>query len=170
MPRERKNDTTGWDARQVREETEHYREEPRRRRRRRGFRLANAILYLLVVVLTSAVLAGVGWLLANDLCAFNKAPVTTVVEVTADDTLSTVAGKLKDQGLIEYKWFFKLFAKVANAEDSIGIGSYELNSDMDYRALIVAMRNRSGNLNTATVRVTIPEGYTVRQIIALLAE
>lgn len=166
---DKRNDTTGWDAEQVRSHSESYHRE-RRRTRRRGTRAANVVLYLLVVVLTSAILAGVGWLLANDLCSFNKTPVTTTIEVTADDTLSSVATKLKDAGLIQYKWFFKLFALVANAEDSIGIGTYELNSDMDYRALIVAMKNSSGNLNTDTVRVTIPEGYTVNQIIQLLAD
>ena len=41
---------------------------------------------------------------------------------------------------------------------------------MDYRALIVGMHSSSGNLNADTVTVTIPEGYTVRQTIALLAE
>ena len=32
------------------------------------------------------------------------------------------------------------------------------------------MRSSSGNLSAETVTVTIPEGYTVRQTIALLAE
>ena len=52
----------------------------------------------------------------------------------------------------------------------MGIGTYELNTDMDYRALIAGMRSSSGNLSAETVTVTIPEGYTVRQTIALLAE
>ena len=41
---------------------------------------------------------------------------------------------------------------------------------MDYHALIAGMRSSSGNLSAETVTVTIPEGYTVRQTIALLAE
>lgn len=41
---------------------------------------------------------------------------------------------------------------------------------MDYMALINAMHNSSGGMNTDTVRVTIPEGYTVKQIIDLLAK
>ena len=41
---------------------------------------------------------------------------------------------------------------------------------MDYRALILGMHNSSGNLTAETVTVTIPEGYTVRQPIRLLAE
>ena len=90
--------------------------------------------------------------------------------MTADDSISTIADKLEDAGLIQYKWFFKLFATVADAKDKIGTGTYELNTDMDYRALIIGMHNSSGNLNSDTVRITIPEGYTVAQIIHLMAE
>lgn len=139
----------------------------RRRRKKRHF---NVLTYILFVLVTSAILAGVGWLLINDLCAFNKEDITATIEVTADDTIGTIADKLHDAGLIEYKWFFRLFATVADAKDKIGTGTYELSTEMDYRALIVGMHNSSGNLNTDTVRVTIPEGYTVSQIIKLLAE
>ena len=77
--------------------------------------------------------------------------------------------KPQDAGLIRYKWFFRLFAAVTGASEEVGIGTYELNTDMDYHALIAGMRP-SGNLSAETVTVTIPEGYTVRQTIALLAE
>ncbi len=42
---------------------------------------------------------------------------------------------------------------------------------MDYRALITECTIHSGNLNSdLRFRITIPEGYTVSQIIKLLAE
>ena len=107
----------------------------------------------------------------SDLCAFNRgAPVKVTVEITADDTVSTVADKLCDAGLIKYKWFFKAFAGLAHAKDKIGMGTYELNTDMDYNALITGMRSSAGNMNAETVRVTIPEGYTVAETIKLLAK
>ena len=120
--------------------------------------------YLVCVLVLSALLAGVGWMLGSDLCAFNRGALTTAtIEVTADDTVATVADKLQDAGLIKYKWFFKLFAGLAHADKKIGIGTYELNTEMDYRALILGMHNASGNMTAETVTVTIPEGYTVRQ-------
>lgn len=164
----KKGDTASWDAQQVR------RSQPERQRggqtRRRRRRLFNPFTYLVFVLLTSAILAGVGWLLVNDLCAFNKEKIETTIQVTSEDSVNTISKKLKDAGLIEYRWFFKLFAAVANADEKIGIGTYELNTDMDYRALITGMRNSSGSINSDTVRVTIPEGYTVEQTIALLAK
>ena len=116
-------------------------------------------------------MAGVGWLLASDLCAFNRgAKMEATVEISAEDTLDTVADKLQEAELIRYKWFFKLFAAFTKAEDEIGIGTYTLNNDMDYHALISGMRSSSGSMSAETVDVTIPEGYTVAQTIRLLAE
>lgn len=168
-------ETASWDTNRVRRGEEMSRRgggEPERphNRRRRHKRFLSGWKYALFVGLTSMLLAGVGWLLINDFCAFSKADITATVQVTADDDLSSVANKLHDAGLVQYKWFFKFFGGIANANDKIGIGSYKLSSEMDYMALINAMHNSSGGMNTDTVRITIPEGYTVQQIIALLAK
>lgn len=171
----KKGDTASWDAQQVRRSSSSSNQnkqtsgQKQTKKRKRGQR-TNPVLYVLFVLLTSAILAGVGWLLMTDLCAFNNEYRTVTVEVTSEDTVKTIAKKLEDAELIEYKWFFRLFALVANADEKIGIGTYELNTDMDYRALITGMQNSSGNMNADTVRVTIPEGFTVEQTIALMAE
>ena len=163
--RERRSDTASWDAREVRRA-----EAPQKKKRRRRRRM-NPILYILLVLLCSALLAGVGWLLMSDLCAFNRGGIVEkTVEINADDDIGDVADKLKAQGLVNYDWFFEIFATVTKAEEKIGIGTYTLNTDMDYRALILGMRSSSGNMKAETVKVTIPEGYTVEQIIKLLAK
>lgn len=172
MSNEEKFNTARWDAESVREYERPRRqvsEATRRKRKKQGQR-RRFLLWLVFVVVVSAILAGVGWLLANDMCSFNKDPLTVTVEVTKDDDLNSISKKLKDEGLIEYRWFFKLFGGVRHAGDKIGIGKYELTSDMDYNALINAMRNSNAALNADTVKVSIPEGYNVRQIIALLAK
>ena len=140
----------------------------RKGRRRRAF--LRFVLWVIFVIVASLAISGVGWLLANDFAALNKEPLTATITVTKDDDLDSVADKLKDEGLIEYKWFFKLFGKIAHAEGKIGIGAHHLNTEMDYNALINGMRSSSGSLTSETVRLTIPEGATVRQIIALMAE
>ena len=171
----RKDETASWDTWQVREAAAHREENHPQTYRHRRRRRRNPVLavggYLVCVLVLSALLAGVGWMLGSDLCAFNRGALTTAtIEVTADDTVATVADKLQDAGLIKYKWFFKLFAGLAHADKKIGIGTYELNTEMDYRALILGMHNASGNMTAETVTVTIPEGYTVMQTIRLLAE
>ena len=168
-------DTASWDAEQVRrsqaDRPQQSKSTHRRKKLRRMNPLLAVILYVLIVVSASATMAGVGWLLASDLCAFNRgSKMEVTVEISAEDTLDTVADKLQEMELIQYKWFFKLFAKVTKAGDKIGIGTYKLNNDMDYHALISGMRSSSGSMSAETVDVTIPEGYTVAQTIRLLAE
>ena len=83
----KKGDTASWDAEQVR------RSEPQRRprqttaKKRRRRKRINPLLYILFVLVASAILAGVGWLLGSDLCAFNKEYMETTVAITADDTI-----------------------------------------------------------------------------------
>lgn len=172
MSYEEKYNTARWDAETVRGAERPHRQissAERNRRKKQGER-RRFTLWLIFVLTVSAILAGVGWLLANDMCSFNKEPVTTTIEITKDDNINTVSKKLKEEGLIEYRWFFKFFGRIRHAEDKIGIGKYELNSEMDYNALINGMRNKNATLNADTVKVSIPEGYNVRQTIALLAK
>ena len=150
------SDTASWDAGQVRREQpgpSHASQRPpqrkRRRRRRRMHPLLFLLLHLIFVALSSALLGCAGWLLFSDFCSFNRAgspPVEMVVEVSSEDTVDTVADKLKAAGLIEYPWFFKLYANVTKAEEKIGMGSHALNTDMDYHALVLGMRSAAGNM------------------------
>ena len=169
---ENEHNTTGWDREQVRREAEKSRsgaqhaqgQRPpqRRRKKKRGNPILGFLIYIVFVVVSSALLAGVGWLLANDLCALNKEMAEATIEVTKEDNVNSVATKLKEAGLIEYKWFFKLFAWVSSADEKIGEGTYTLTTDMDYRALIVGMMSKTGqNLTAETVKVTIPEASSV---------
>ena len=166
-------DTASWDAAQVRNSQPRQQTQKRTRRRRRSSPLLvilKLILHILFVLLVSALLSGIGWLLFSDFCSFNRPNLEVTIQVQAEDTVQTISEKLKDAGLIDYPWFFRLYASFSHAEDKIGLGSYTLSNDMDYHALISGMRSTAGSMNTDTVRVTIPEGYTVAQTIALLAK
>ncbi|MEQ2457396.1 endolytic transglycosylase MltG [Flavonifractor hominis] len=147
---------------------------PRRRRKKR-LGSWGILIYVIFVLGVSALLAGVGWIWANDVLALNKAPLTAVVEIDAGDSVSQVADKLEESGLIEYKFVFKLFCSLTHVTGNAGDedakitpGTYELNTDMDYRALISSMGSSSANRMVTTV--TIPEGMTEAQIFALLEE
>ena len=140
-------DTTRWDA-----------EETPRRRKKRGPGLLGVLAYFFVVIVVSVILASFAWELASDLCAFNRGAVTThTVEISQGDDLDDVAEKLHNAGLVKHAFFFKLFANVTHAENKIGAGTYALNTDMDYRALVVGMRNTSASLSSGEVKVTIPK-------------
>ncbi len=169
-------ETTYWDAKEVQKASSGApsshrapQNAPVRKRRKKKNPVLRFFVWLICVVLSSAILAAVGWLLMNDLCALNKEPASATIVITKEDSVASVADKLYDEGLIEYKWFFKLFALVAKADEKIGEGTYDLDTEMDYRCLIASMKGHS-SLNTETVTVMIPEGYSVSQIIDLLVE
>lgn len=170
------------------------RREPSRRPRRRKKRLTvfGVLLYIIFVIGVSALLAGIGWVWANDVLALNKASHTAIITLpedvfqsrvvqedqgtgggTVSKTVSEadmgyVADLLKEEGIIEYKFVFRLFAAFSKASQKLTPGTYELNTDMDYRAIVTNMSSRSSSRMTATV--TIPEGYTLAQTFQLLEE
>ena len=138
--------------------------------RRRNGGASFALLYVIFVIGISALLACIGWVAANDVLALNKPEKTATITIREEDSFGDVVSMLEENGLIEYQSLFKLFAAFTGGRDKIVAGTFTLNTDMDYHALIAGMRSSSGNLSAETVTVTIPEGYTVRQTIALLAE
>ena len=80
--------------------------------------------------------------------------------------MDSIVDMLEEDGLIQYKFLFKLYAQFSHAEDKIAPGTYELDTEMDYHALVSNMGSASATRQT--VDVTIPEGYTADQIFALL--
>lgn len=147
------------------------RNHPRKRRRKRslGASLSFAALYVIFVIGVSVLLACVGWIAANDVLALNKEAHEVTITITAEDDYNDVVDMLKENGLIEYKSLFKLFSAFTHGKDKIASsGTFTLNTDMDYRALISGISATSST--RAKVTVTIPEGYTVDQIFQLLEE
>ena len=140
-----------------------------RRRKRTNSR---TLVYLACCLLVSCLLAGIGWLLVNDVCSLNKAYVETEITVEEGDSRGDVAKKLHDAGLVNSKLVFSIAGTLLHYDRYVEPGTYKLNSDMDFRALITHMHDWESDSKEAQglVRVTIPEGYTVREIIDLLAE
>jgi UPF0755 protein len=150
------------------------------------------LMYFVFIACVSVILACLAWMAASDMLSLNKKDFTAVVtlpmsvfqsetvdsfdedgnktgteRVTKAD-MNYVADALKDAGLIEYKWLFTTFCKISNASAKVSPGEYELKSSYDYRALIQNMR--AGSSSTVTVDVTLPEGFTMRQIFQRLEE
>lgn len=120
------------------------------------------------VIGVSILLACVCWIAANDVLALNKPEKEVTITVDKEDSFNQVADRLKKKGLIEYKGLFKLFASVTGGKAKVSPGTYTLNTDMDYRALLSGMSVNSST--KAEITITIPEGYTVTQIFQLLED
>ena len=147
------------------------RKSTKKRRRKRSVlaSLGFALLYVIFVLSLSALLACMGWIAANDVLALNKDSHQVTITITADDDFDDIVDMLKENGLIEYKFLFKLFSSITNGEEKIShSGTFSLNTDMDYRALISGISANSAT--RAKITIAIPEGYTIDQIFRLLED
>ena len=141
---------------------------PVKRQRSTKSRMAWAFLYVLFVIGASTALATLGWVWACDLLGLNKEYTSVIVKIDNDTQLESIVDLLEENGLIEYKFLFKLYARFSHAEDKITPGTYELDTEMDYHALVSNMG--SSSTTRQATNVTIPEGYTIDQIFSLLEE
>ena len=127
-----------------------------RLKRSAGARVAGAFLYVLLVIGLSAILATLGWVWACDLLGLNKEAVSVEITIDENTQFSQVVDTLEEEGLIEYKFLFKLYAWFSHAEDKIAPGTYTLDTEMDYRALVSNMG--SSSTTRKTIDLTNPEG------------
>lgn len=168
-PRERRSSHGERETRPPRREGQ---EPPRRSRKKKrrsaGRTAALVLLYVTVVIGLSVLLACVGWIAAGDVLALNKDYKEITFTVSPEEKFDDIANRLKEEGMIEYKVLFNLFASVTHKKDKLSPGTYTLNTDMDYRALLAGMQSNSAN--RSQVKIAIPEGYNIDQIFALLSE
>ena len=164
------NETMRWDASEVREQAKKEAAPVQNGTPKKSKKARNWCIYVVCVLVGSALLAGFGWLMVNDVCALNKDEVNVTIEVEEGESVSSVASKLKKEGLIDSKTLFMIFGSIFDAKETIGPGIYELNSEMDFRCLINSMESSQSVVPEGVVRVTIPEGSTVQETIQILAD
>lgn len=90
------------------------------------------------------------------------------VEIPANATLDEVTDILVENGVIKEPLFFKLYANVTKSGEPFLEGSYQMDTDMDYEAILNFLIYNAGPKETVSVRFT--EGMSARQIAALLQE
>ena len=151
------------DTRRRREEPDRY---PPRRRKNKRSPVSSSMMYIVLVCAVSVVLAAVCWSLGNDVLALNKESTSATITVNDENDFGSVADQLKGNDIIKHKGLFKLFASLTGGKDKIAQGTYEVNSDMDYRALLNSMSSNSASRKD--ISVTITEGQTLKQIFELL--
>ena len=131
--------------------------------------LLSAAIWLLIIVAIGTTLGRMLWVCAADVLAFGREDKEVIISVTAEDTMDSIAQKLKQAGLVRYPKLFLLYADLTDAEEDITTGTFTLNTIYDYHALVNQMSPRSG-ARAVVEDVLIPEGYNCRQIFALLEE
>ncbi len=147
-----------------------YLEAPVKRKKKYGNSSFSAIVktvsYIGIVLAVSVVLAVYIILVANDVFAFNKSDNAVVVELGEYPDIADVADVLHEGNVIKYPGIFKLYAKLKNKENyNFAPGTYTVYPNMNYDDLLVAFV--PDKAPREQISITIPEGYSVDEIIDL---
>jgi UPF0755 protein len=113
------------------------------------------------------VAASLLWLATTDIFGFGKETRTVEITIPEDYDIEQVTDILYENNIIKYKWLFKLYAGFSHAEEKISAGTYQVISSYDYFALVTGLTASGGTL-VETDLITIPEGFTMKQIFELL--
>lgn len=127
-----------------------------------------AIAYIVLTVVIAGTLVYGCFVIANDAFAFSKPEGSVVLTIEQGSGTDTISEVLKDNGVIKYKFAFKLYSRVKGADGTYQWGEYRLDTGWSYSQIIEALQQPAQNYQT--VDITIPEGYTVEEINALLIE
>ncbi len=134
------------------------------RQNRRIFR----VLWWVSVGIVGAMIAMFMLVGINDMLAITRAgDVKVKISIPQNPTLTDVSTELKNKGVIGEKSFFELYAKLTKNE-KFSQGDYEIDTNLDYEAIInylALMTNR-----TDKITVTVTEGMNVQEMAAFFVK
>ncbi|MEZ5180777.1 MAG: endolytic transglycosylase MltG [Acidimicrobiales bacterium] len=129
-----------------------------------------AVALLVVGALVALAVLGGRWWYRSQVDPPGPPGSVVAIVVPEGTTSSGVAKLMADEGVITNSTLFNLWVN-GKGLDSVQAGTYELREDMSFREAVDALNaGPESTPQVATTKVTIPEGYTVAQIVARIAE
>ena len=105
---------------------------------------------------------------ANDLFGLNQEDRTIEITVPKGADNGDVAQLLKEAGIVENSFVFRVYAGLKTKERPFLPGTYVFNSNLGYDEIIVALK--SGDYEKIEKRITFIEGWTLMDIAKKLEE
>ncbi|MCF0136255.1 MAG: endolytic transglycosylase MltG [Lachnospiraceae bacterium] len=131
------------------------------------------ILSLLLAAILIAGVAVVGYDLAYDFTridkyeTYDKNGEQVILDIPEGSSVSEISAMLKEKDLIESELLFRIKAKLTGAEEDFQYGVYTLIKGMPMEVIMVELQEGA---KEESVTITIPEGWSVRQIARYLEE
>lgn len=126
------------------------------------------IIWIVFLALISVLLAGYALIAMNDMLGIGESNNTITVTIPKNANLDTVAGILKDNGIIRQEFFFKMYAFATKNTKEFLEGTYELKPNMDYQVILNKVKNHT--VNKDVVEVAFIEGMNLQECADLLSE
>lgn len=135
----------------------------------KGTFLFKALFYILFVVVISAYLSYFVISVGNDVFALVKEDTSAKITVAEGTTIDSIADTLSEKGIINHAWLFKLYLKYrSDTEYSFIPGEHDMSAKMNYSQIITELTVKYAKREI--VSITIPEGFTIDEIINMLVE
>lgn len=131
--------------------------------------IIKAVVYIVLVAAVAGILSYYVIEFGNDMYAFVKSDEQVEIEIPEYATVEEISTILGDSGIIKYPNLMIIYAKLKNIDETYNFkaGTYTVNGMMNYDELLLEFVDKP---STETVRITIPEGYTVDEMITLFTE
>ncbi len=126
--------------------------------------IVKCIAYITGVLALSVIISVTVLFLGNDIYGLVKSEDPVEVVIAENATIDDVADELHDNGVIKYKWLFKMMNKDYT---EFCAGTYTVVPKSSYKELVATFIPKAP---TGISWVTIPEGYTTDEIIDLLVK
>ncbi len=132
------------------------------RKNKAFFRLIWFVMVLFVSVLFAQfMITGI-----HDMLAVGKEKVSVTVEIPKSASTKQIANILSNAGVIRDVSFFSTYSKLTKADGHYTNGSYKIDTNMDYEAIISGLQS---NLNRVdTIKITFKEGTNMLEAAALM--
>lgn len=92
----------------------------------------------------------------------NASAGTNSFTVNQGERTVDIGRRLQESGIIRSSSYFYLVARTSNQASRLKTGTFDLSSSMSTRAVLEKLVTTSGR--TETFKITIPEGFTARQV------
>ena len=126
-----------------------------------------ALLYAVSVLLLSGVLSYFIVVGGLDYTGLNRSEHMVDITIPEGASTQTVAEMLREQGLIEQSFVFRMYAKFAGADGKWQPGDFSVSPNMGYQLLVQSLQAAKAR---ETVTILIPEGFTIDKIAKRLEE
>ena len=130
--------------------------------------LVKTFVYIALVILAAIFIAYQIIVVANDVFAFEKEELETVVYLRENITSEEIIKILDENGIIEYPYIFKLYLKLRKDDGVFLNENVIVRSNMSYDEIISTLKYKP--VIRQEIRLRFLEGSTTDQIINLLVE
>ena len=125
-------------------------------------------VWISMILLVSIALARYLMVGVDDLLAVSRSSGSVQVELEENCSVGDVADALKEQGVISNSFFFTMYCLVTGADDGFGQGSFTLDTNLDYEAIINYLQTTGNRQDVVTI--TFPEGLSLLEVAQKLEE